>query len=550
MADDNPQMLNRRRLLAFGAASVVGLSAPAVGLAQALSSAGGEAFFETLKTPRGAITSEPASKRKGVYAFKGIPYAAPPVGPLRFAPPVPIAPWKTPLMARSFGAAAIQMPSPSAVAPRSDLGKALQPIFPAAADVASQSEDCLRLNVWAKAGIKKAPVMVWLHGGGFAYGSGSWPLTDGTNLAARGAVVVTLNHRLNVFGYLDLPGVEGSGNAGMLDIVMALQWVRDNIEAFGGDPDNITVFGQSGGGYKVSYLLAMPGAKGLFHKAIIESGPGVHANTAEQSAGLRQALLAELNVADGDIAALRALPYQTILDAAYKAEARQPGGGFDKPTFSPVVDGKVLPTQPWDPEGPAASADVPILIGTNKDEMTLFLASAPWFGKLDDAGLLAQAKAMFGEKALAVVAALKADFPDYSPSYLAANLFTYGRFFADSVEIASRKAEQRRAAAYAYLLEWETPVGPPLRSPHNLEIPLVFDNVDKARVFVGEGPAPQLMAKQMSGAWLAFARTGNPNTAGLPKWPAYDPGKRATMVFNLQSRVVDDPYAATRRAVT
>lgn len=532
---------DRRQLLGVGASLGVSLLAPAVALAR-----------DVGRPPRfglvGPLQGVPVGD--GVLAFKGVPYAAPPIGNLRFAPPQMLMSWEETRDAKAFGPAAIQMPSPSAVAPRSELGKALQPIFPAAADVASQDEDCLYLNIWSRQGARKAPVMVWLHGGGFAYGSGSWPLTDGANLAARGATVVTLNHRLNVFGYLDLPGVEGSGNAGMLDIVAALQWVRDNIETFGGDPHNVTIFGQSGGGYKVSYLLAMPAAKGLFHKAIIESGPGVHANTAEQAASLRQALLAELNVPDGDVAALRALPYQTLLDAAYKAEARQPGGGFDKPTFSPVVDGRVLPTQPWDPKGPAASADVPIMIGTNKDEMTLFLASAPWFGKLDEAGLLAQAKALFGDKAMAVIAALKADFPDYSPSYLAANLLTYSRFFSGSVEIATLKAQQHRAPCYAYLLEWETPVGPPLRSPHNLEIPLVFDNVDKARVFLGEGPAPQVLAKQMSAAWLAFARKGDPNNALLPAWPAYDPEKRATMVFNITSRVVDDPYAATRRAVT
>lgn len=549
MADDTHRILDRRRLLAFGASVGVGLAAPVAGLADII--IGRKELAGPLSVVLRTRYGEVAGPVEGeVAAFKAIPYAAPSVGRLRFAPPAPPSSWAGIRSADQFGPAAIQMPSPSAVAPRSELGKSLQPIFPAAADVAAQNEDCLYLNVWTKLDSEKAPVMVWLHGGGFAYGSGSWPLTDGAALAARGAVVVTLNHRLNVFGYLDLPGIEGSGNAGMLDIVMALRWVRDNIEAFGGDPGNVTVFGQSGGGYKVSYLLAMPAAKGLFHKAIIESGPGVHANTAEQSAGLRKALLAELSVTEGDVSALRALPFQTILDAAYKAEARQAGGGFDKPAFAPMVDGKVLPTQPWDPKGPAASADVPIMIGTNKDEMMLFLASAPWFGKLDEAGLLAQAKAMFGDKAMAVIAALKADFPDYSPSYLAANLYTYGRFFTDSVKIASRKAEQHRAPVYAYLLEWETPVGPPLRSPHNLEIPLVFDNVEKARVFVGPGPEPQVMAKQMSAAWLAFAKKGDPNNALLPAWPAYDPEKRATMVFNLQSRVVDDPYAATRRAVT
>jgi para-nitrobenzyl esterase len=535
---------DRRQLIGFGGSIAAGLLMPVVALARDLSAG----------PPKpgkvGPLQGAPAGQ--GVLAYKGVPYARPPVGDLRFAAPQPAPGWAETRQATAFAAPAIQMPSPSAAAPTSELGKALQAIYPTAAEVAAQSEDCLYLNIWTPDSEKqrRRPVMVWLHGGGFAYGSGAWPIYDGANLAAHGdVVVVTINHRLNVFGYLDLPGVEGAGNFGMLDIVMALKWVRDNIETFGGDPTKVTIFGESGGGAKVSYLLAMPGAKGLFHKAIIESGPGVRAVPAERAANLRKDLLAELGVAEGDVAALRALPYQQILAAAYKAEAKQPGVGFDRAGFAPVVDGDVLPAQPWDPKAPAISANVPVMIGINKDEMTLFLASAPWFGKLDETGLMAQAKALFGDKAMAVVAALKADFPDYSPTYLAANLVTYGRMFAGSVQIATRKAEQRRAPAYAYLLEWETPVGP-FKAPHTLEIPLVFDNVDKARVLVGDGPAPQVLAKQMSAAWLAFAKTGDPNNSLLPAWPAYDADKRATMVFNLTSRVVDDPYAATRRAVT
>ncbi|MDQ0466145.1 para-nitrobenzyl esterase [Caulobacter ginsengisoli] len=539
---------DRRHLLGLGASLGVGLLGPTVARARTAPP------MAQVITPKGTILGGVNGPEPGVsvQVFEGIPYAEPPTGDRRFAPPVPKAGWSGRLQAVKFGAPAIQMPSPSAAAPTSELGKALQTIFPTAAEVAAQSEDCLYLNVWTPDASKqrKRPVMVWLHGGGFAYGSGAWPIYDGTNLAGRGdVVVVSLNHRLNVFGYLDLPGVKGSGNAGMLDIVMALSWVRDNIALFGGDPGNVTIFGESGGGAKVSYLLAMPAAKGLFHKAIIESGPGVRAVPAERAANLRKDLLAELGVAEGDVAALRALPYQQIIAAAYKAEAKQPGAGFDRSGFSPVVDGDILPAQPWDPKAPAISANVPVMIGINKDEMTLFLASAPWFGRLDEAGLMTQAKNLFGDKAMAVVAALKADFPDYSPTYLAANLITYGRMFAGSVQIATRKADQHRAPAYAYLLEWETPVGP-FKSPHTLEIPLVFDNVDKARVLVGEGPAPQVLAKQMSAAWLAFARTGDPNNSLLPAWPAYDAEKRATMVFNLTSRVVDDPYAATRRAVT
>ncbi|MDP1631783.1 MAG: carboxylesterase family protein [Caulobacter sp.] len=488
---------------------------------------------------------------KGVTAYKGVPYAEPPVGDLRFAPPRRLPSPTGTQTWTAFGPAAIQNAPASSAEPTSDMGRALQTVFPIADDIAAQSEDCLYLNIWTKArqpGTGR-PVMVWLHGGGFAYGSGAWSVYDGADLAARDVVVVTLNHRLNVFGYADLPGARGSGNAGMLDLVAALEWVRDNIHLFGGDPGNVTLFGESGGGAKVSYLLAMPLARGLFHRAIIQSGPGVKAVPRGRAAALTGDLYAELGIAPGDIAALRAVPAERLVAAAAAAEAKQPGAGFDRTGFAPVVDGDALPAQPWDPAAPDTARDIPVLIGINKDEMTLFMASAPWFGRLDEAGLRKMAAGMYGEKAEAVLTALKKDFPADSPTYLATHLVTYGRMFAGSVEIAERKAAQGGARAWMYLLEWETPVGP-FRSPHTLEIPLVFDNVDKARALLGEGPAPQVLAKQMSAAWLAFARTGDPNTALLPAWPAYDAASRSVMMFNLESRVVSDPYSATRRAVT
>lgn len=531
--------VSRRGLLGWSALAGVAVSTPA------LANRAPPVLATTLGKVRGVALAN------GVMAFKGIPYAAPPVGPLRFAPPTPHAAWTEVRDGSTLGATAIQNPSPSSVNPTSELGKALQTVFPARADVEAQSEDCLYLNVWTRgtADGKKRPIMVWMHGGGFAYGSGGWPMYDGANLAAQDVVIVTLNHRLNVFGYLDLPEVAGSGNAGMLDLVAALEWVRDNAAALGGDAGNVTIFGESGGGAKVSYLLAMPVAKGLFHRAIIESGPGVKAVPRDSAVALRGDLFRELGIEEDDMAAIRAAPTGKLLAAAAAAEAKQPGAGFDRSGFSPVFDGDVLPAQPWDPKAPDTARDVPVMIGINKDEMTLFMASAPWFGRMDEAGLEKMAAGIFKGKAPAVLAALKKDFPTDSPTYRATHLVTYGRMFAGSVQIAERKAAQGGAPAFLYLLAWETPVGP-FRSPHTLEIPLVFDNVESSRVLLGPGPEPQLMAKQMSAAWLAFARTGNPNTAAIPKWPAYEAGKRATMVFNLESKVVDDPYAATRQAVT
>lgn len=529
--------LSRRALLGWTAVGGAALAGPALARLSPPS----------VTTRHGRVSGAVAPN--AALVFKGIPYAAPPVGDLRFAPPAAPAAWSGVRDGSAFGHTAIQNPSPSSVNPTSELGKALQQVFPARADVEAQSEDCLYLNVWTRSVSGRKPVMVWFHGGGFAYGSGQWPMYDGANLAAQDVVVVTVNHRLSVFGYLDLPEVPGSGNAGMLDLVAALEWVRANIAAFGGDPDNVTIFGESGGGAKVSYLLAMPRATGLFHRAIIQSGPGVRAVPRERAAGLRTSLYKSLGLADGDVAGLRATPWDKVLAAARAAEADQPGAGFDRSGFSPVVDGDVLPAQPWDPAAPAAARDVPVMIGINKDEMTLFMASAPWFGRLDDAGLEKMAAAIYGPKAAQVLAALRKDFPQDSPTYLATHLTTYGRMFAGSVEIAERKAAQGGAPAFLYLLAWETPVGP-FRSPHTLEIPLVFDTVESSRVLLGPGPEPQLMARQMSAAWVAFAKTGNPNTGAIPAWPAYDAAQRATMIFDIDSRVVDDPYSATRQAVT
>ncbi|MES2035881.1 MAG: carboxylesterase/lipase family protein [Pseudomonadota bacterium] len=533
------QAVSRRALLGWTAAGGAALAGPAL----------------ARRTPPVATTTHGqvrgAVAENGALVFKGIPYAAPPVGDLRFAPPEPAAPWTGVREATAFGHTAIQNPSASSVNPTSELGKALQQVFPARADVEAQDEDSLVLNVWTTglADGRKRPVMVWFHGGGFAYGSAQWPMYDGANLAKQDVVVVGVNHRLNVFGYLDLPEVKGSGNAGMLDLVAALQWVRDNIAAFGGDPGAVTIFGESGGGAKVSYLLAMPRAKGLFHRAAIQSGPGVKAVPRDSAAALRADVYKELGLAEGDVAGLRAAPVDKLLAAAKAAEAAQTGAGFDRQGFSPVFDGDVLPAQPWDPRAPDTARDVPVLIGINKDEMTLFMASQPWFGRMDEAGLEKMATAIYGEKAGTVLAALKTDFPTDTPTYRATHLVTYGRMFAGSVQIAERKAAQGGAPAYMYLLAWETPVGP-FRSPHTLEIPLVFDTVESSRVLLGPGPEPQLMARQMSAAWLAFAKTGDPNTPALPKWPAYDAAKRTTMVFDIDSKVVDDPYGATRKAVT
>ncbi len=532
--------LARRRLLQIGAGAIA---------LSGISRAFGVVPQPTpvVKTTSGAVQGLISN---GIHAFKGVRYAAPAIGDLRFKPPQKPAPWQGTVDAIGFGAPAMQMNFQPPAA--TDLARQLSTIFTTPAEVKIDNEDCLFLNVWTP-GVgddKKRPVMFWIHGGGYAYGSGSWPLYDGANLARRGdVVVVTVNHRLNLFGYLYLAELGGgeyaqSGNAGMLDLVLALEWVRDNAAAFGGDPGNVTIFGESGGGSKVSTLAAMPAANGLFHKAIVQSGPGLTGAKKDEATATAKALLAELGIDAANLAKISDVPAEKLLGAAMAASAKLP------PSFSrlsPVVDGTVLPSDPFTPAAPAQAANVPLLIGTNKDEMTLFEVGQPGFMTMDDAALAARAKQTAGDKADALVAAYRKRSPHYTNPYLASALSTGGFMWYGSIQLAERKAAQK-AAVFMYRLDWETPVANSLfKAPHTLEIPLVFQNVEICRALVGEGPGPQQLADVMSDAWLAFAKTGNPATAALPTWPPYEKKKRATMIFDATSKIVNDPDAEIRK---
>ena len=489
-------------------------------------------------------------KDRGISTFKGIRYGKAPVGPLRFMPPEKPHPWAGIADATGFGAPAMQLYSPSGER-TSDFTRQIQTIFPTQTEEKIDNEDCLFLNVWTPtADGKKRPVLVWFHGGGYNYGSGAWPVYDGRNLAAKGdMVVVTVNHRLNAFGYLYLADRFGrdfaaSGNVGNLDLVASLQWVRDNIAAFGGDPANVTIAGESGGGSKVSTLLATPAANGLFQKAIIQSGPGVTGGKKEDAARFTDAILAQAGIDSVD--KLRGAPADAILAAARTVMTRMASGGFGaNPGFGPIVDGTVLPRDPFVPTAPAQSRDVPVMIGWNKDEMTLFTASMPWFGTLDAAGLDKMAAAM-GPQGPALIANYRKIEPGYDPTHLASRAMT-SRFIAGTYTLADRKAEQGGAPVYVYRLAYETPVnGGALKTPHTLDLPFMFDNVEMSRVLVGPGPAPQRLADMMSDAWIAFAHTGIPASPLLPTWTAYTPGKRAVMQFDVKPRIVDDPEAGMR----
>jgi para-nitrobenzyl esterase len=492
------------------------------------------AFPSTLTTDAPVAATNSGKVRgyvdNGINVFKSIRYGAD-TASHRFMPPLPPEPWSDVRDALSYGPSA---PQPSRATDK-------------------PNEDCLFLNVWTP-GLRdgrKRPVMFYIHGGAYNNGSGSSPLYDGVRLCRRGdVVVVSVNHRLNAFGYLYLarfggPELADSGNVGQIDLILALRWVRDNIVEFGGDPAQVMVFGQSGGGAKIATLMAQPAAAGLFQRAATMSGQQVTASGPLNATLRTRAVLDALKLKPEQAGELRTIPAERLLEALSTRDPVLPFGGI---SFAPVLDERSLKRHPFYPDAPAQSSHIPMIIGNTHDETRAFLGG--------DASNFTVTWDQLAEKLVpnirvdiqpeVVIAEYRRLYPKYSASDVLFAATTAGRSWRGAVIEAEERAKSG-FPAFAYQLDWASPRdGGKFGAPHASDIQLVFDNIAKPGA-TATGPQAQQMADQMSETFIAFARKGNPNNKLIPRWEPYNLPRRQTMVFNVPSRLEDDPRGAERR---
>ncbi|MEM5516285.1 carboxylesterase family protein [Henriciella sp. AS95] len=469
----------------------------------------------------------------GVQVFKGMRYGAATGGPLRFMPPRPAESFAGIQDALSWGDSAPQLTSPL-------LGDM------------PQSEDCLRINVWTPAADnKRRPVLLWFHGGGWEAGHGSGGIYDGTNMALRGDVVVcTINHRLNVFGYCDLSGILGaeyaqSGNVGYLDLVAAMKWVQENISQFGGDPNNIMIYGQSGGGRKVSVCYAGTEAAGQFQKGVVQSGSHNMVQTAEQSSALTEALLKELSIAPGDALKLKDVPISQLSAAQRKVIG---AAGY---RFEPNLDGISFTEHPFVPQAPRRTAQVPMMVGHTRTELANQLGRDERVYQMDDAGLRTRIERFFPpEDVDELIGTFRESNPDANPTELYFIMTSWRSYVLNATVMAEKRAELNGSEnpTWMYNVTWHSPAENGRRySQHTIDLPFMFDNVATSQHLTGPpSEETEYMTQAMAGAWLAFSANGNPNHSGIPDWPTYDLANRPVMHFEVPARVVNDPFRAER----
>jgi para-nitrobenzyl esterase len=491
--------------------------------------AGNAPVFREVTTSYGVLQGISAGP---VVSFKGIPYAASTAGANRFLPPQKPEAWTGVREAFAQSVVCPQQPTD----PRGDYGRTIYwDINPG-----GYGEDCLSLNVWTPGTDDvKRPVLVSFHGGGFVTGSGNNVGYDGAELALWGDVVVaTVNHRLGAFGYTNLTGAGApeefryAGVAGLLDLVAALEWVQTNIAGFGGDPSRVMIFGQSGGGAKTSALLAMPPAAGLFQRAAVQSGSSVRLGTPEGGTEVAEKLLGELGLSRNNIAQIQSLPWQQVLEAQIRVGAMR---------FTPTIGTDALPHHPFDPEAPPESADIPLIVSSTLEDAALVLTKHD----IDETTLQAALVERFGDLAWEIHELYRRDDPDRPAHLVLSQVLTDAGFRRGLYTQAERKSQQGGAPVWVYQWDWPTPAyGGKFGAIHGIDVAASFHAV-RDTFFAGQSEG-RLMADRLASAWVAFAATGDPNNDLLPQWPAYDTKRRATMVFDTDTRVVKNPRRTIR----